>query len=106
MHHRKVIDFCFLKFCTLINLQDTLGSSKPENRVMKQASLAGISISTLFYMSCGLLGYAAFGDTAPGNILAGFGFFEPFWLIDLANIFVVIHLTGAYQVNNECDLFV
>nr|XP_027066030.1 amino acid permease 6-like [Coffea arabica] len=82
----------------LIEIQDTLGSSKPENRVMKQASLAGISISTLFYMSCGLLGYAAFGDKAPGNILAGFGFFEPFWLIDLANIFVVIHLTGAYQI--------
>nr|XP_027065207.1 amino acid permease 6-like [Coffea arabica] len=82
----------------LIEIQDTLGSSKRENRVMKQASLAGISISTLFYMSCGLLGYAAFGDTAPGNILAGFGFFEPFWLIDLANIFVVIHLTGAYQI--------
>ncbi|XP_027174054.1 amino acid permease 6-like [Coffea eugenioides] len=82
----------------LIEIQDTLGSSKPENRVMKQASLAGISISTLFYMSCGLLGYAAFGDKAPGNILAGFGFFEPFWLIDLANIFVVIHLMGAYQI--------
>ncbi|CDP05438.1 unnamed protein product, partial [Coffea canephora] len=82
----------------LIEIQDTLGSSKPENRVMKQASLAGISISTLFYMSCGLLGYAAFGDKAPGNILAGFGFFEPFWLIDLANIFVVIHHTGAYQI--------
>ncbi|KAL3532928.1 hypothetical protein ACH5RR_006449 [Cinchona calisaya] len=82
----------------LIEIQDTLRSSKPENKVMKQASFVGICTSTLFYMSCGLMGYAAFGINTPGNILAGFGFFEPFWLVDLANLFVVIHLTGAYQI--------
>lgn len=49
-------------------------------------------------MMCGCLGYAAFGNSAPGNMLTGFGFYEPFWLVDLANIFIVIHLVGAYQV--------
>ncbi|GAA0168441.1 hypothetical protein LIER_23156 [Lithospermum erythrorhizon] len=47
---------------------------------------------------CGFFGYAAFGDDAPGNVLTGFGFFDPFWLVDLAITFIVIHLVGAYQV--------
>ncbi|GFP84110.1 amino acid permease 6 [Phtheirospermum japonicum] len=34
----------------------------------------------------------------PGNFLTGFGFYEPFWLIDIANICITIHLIGAYQV--------
>lgn len=65
---------------------------------MKKATFIGISISTIFYTLCGLVGYAAFGNNAPGNILTGFGFFEPFWLVDLANICIVVHLVGAYQV--------
>lgn len=65
---------------------------------MKKATLIGISISTIFYMLCGILGYVAFGNNAPGNFLTGFGFYEPFWLIDIANLCIVIHLIGAYQV--------
>ncbi|KAI9180401.1 hypothetical protein LWI28_004467 [Acer negundo] len=41
---------------------------------------------------------AAFGNDAPGNFLTGFGFYEPFWLVDFANICIVVHLVGAYQV--------
>ncbi|MBA0676550.1 hypothetical protein Goari_018024, partial [Gossypium aridum] len=41
---------------------------------------------------------ATFGNDAPGNFLTGFGFYEPFWLIDFANICIAIHLIGAYQV--------
>lgn len=66
---------------------------------MKKATFIGIAISTAFYMACGLLGYAAFGNNAPGNFLTGFGFYEPFWLVDLANLCIVVHLVGAYQVN-------
>ncbi|TXG64049.1 hypothetical protein EZV62_011043 [Acer yangbiense] len=40
----------------------------------------------------------AFGNSAPGNFLTGFGFYEPFWLVDIANLCIVIHLVGAYQV--------
>ncbi|KAJ0638852.1 putative amino acid transporter, transmembrane domain-containing protein [Helianthus annuus] len=65
---------------------------------MKTATTIGISASTSFYMLCGLLGYAAFGNDAPGNYLTGFGFYDPFWLVDIANLCIVIHLIGAYQV--------
>uniref|UniRef100_A0A5B6YZW2 Putative amino acid permease 6 n=1 Tax=Davidia involucrata TaxID=16924 RepID=A0A5B6YZW2_DAVIN len=65
---------------------------------MKKASLAGVSITTMFYVLCGCVGYAAFGNNAPGNFLTGFGFYEPFWLIDFANVCIAVHLIGAYQV--------
>ncbi|KAF9681078.1 hypothetical protein SADUNF_Sadunf06G0188100 [Salix dunnii] len=97
---RAVGDLVFA--CTyaeiLIEIQDILKSSSPENKVMKKANMIAILTSTTFYMMCGCLGYAAMGDQAPGNMLTGFGFYEPFWLIDLANIFTVVHLLGAYQV--------
>ncbi|KAI3803942.1 hypothetical protein L1987_32108 [Smallanthus sonchifolius] len=82
----------------LFEIQDTLKSSPPEHKVMKTATTVGISASTSFYMLCGLLGYAAFGNNAPGNYLTGFGFYDPFWLVDIANLCIVIHLLGAYQV--------
>ena len=65
---------------------------------MKNAiSLATLAI-TVFYMLCGLIGYAAFGSSAPGNLIAGFGSFKPLWIVDLANISLAVHLFGAYQV--------
>ena len=44
------------------------------------------------------MGYASFGDLAPGNLLTGFGFYNPYWLLDIANVAIVVHLVGAYQV--------
>lgn len=65
---------------------------------MKRATCIGVSTTTMFYVLCGCVGYAAFGNDAPGNFLTGFGFYEPFWLIDLANVCIAVHLIGAYQV--------
>ncbi|KAH6788504.1 amino acid permease 6 [Perilla frutescens var. frutescens] len=65
---------------------------------MKKASFVGVTTTTIFYVLCGCVGYAAFGNKAPGNFLTGFGFYEPFWLIDFANVCIAVHLIGAYQV--------
>lgn len=92
------IAFAYAYSTVLVEIQDTLRSSPPENKTMKRASGIGVSTTTLFYVLCGCIGYAAFGNDAPGNFLTGFGFYEPFWLIDLANVCIVIHLVGAYQV--------
>ncbi|CAK9137926.1 unnamed protein product [Ilex paraguariensis] len=92
------IAFAYAFSIVLVEIQDTLKSSPPENKVMKKAAFIGISTSTMFYMLCGLTGYAAFGNNAPGNLLTGFGFFEPYWLVDFANMCIVVHLVGAYQV--------
>lgn len=92
------IAFAYAYSTVLIEIQDTLKSSPAENKVMKRASFVGVSTTTMFYVLCGCVGYAAFGNEAPGNFLTGFGFYEPFWLIDLANVCIAIHLIGAYQV--------
>ncbi|KAG6516729.1 hypothetical protein ZIOFF_027202 [Zingiber officinale] len=90
------IAFAYSFSMILIEIQDTLKSPPPENRMMKKASIFGIGFTTLFYVSLGCVGYAAFGNDAPGNILTGFQ--KPIWLIEIANLAVIIHLIGAYQI--------
>ncbi|KAH9310839.1 hypothetical protein KI387_025874 [Taxus chinensis] len=92
------IAFAYSFSMILIEIQDTVKSPPAENKTMRKASTIGVSVTTLFYMSVGCAGYAAFGKNAPGNLLTGFGFYNPFWLVDIANICIVIHLVGAYQV--------
>ncbi|KAJ4810830.1 Amino acid permease 8 [Rhynchospora pubera] len=92
------IAFAYTFAEVLIEIQDTLKPSPPENVTMKKATFYGIGATTMFYLSLGCAGYAAFGNNAPGNILTGFGFYEPFWLVDIGNLCVILHLFGAYQV--------
>ncbi|KAK9946613.1 hypothetical protein M0R45_012068 [Rubus argutus] len=84
----------------LFDIQDTLKSSPPENKVMKRAVLVGGLTMTLLFMVSGSLGYAAFGNKTPENLLAGFGdeMTKAFWLLDLANLCIVVHIVGAFQV--------
>ncbi|KAJ3679707.1 hypothetical protein LUZ60_017718 [Juncus effusus] len=95
------IAFAFPYSIILLEIQDTLKAPPPENQTMKKASTVSVLISTFFYLCCGCFGYAAFGDKTPGNLLTGFGFFEPYWLIDFANACIVLHLIGGYQVYTQ-----
>ncbi|XP_044950705.1 probable amino acid permease 7 isoform X1 [Hordeum vulgare subsp. vulgare] len=90
------IAFAYPFSLVLLEIEDTLGSPPAESETMKAASRASIAVTTFFYLGCGCFGYAAFGDGTPGNLLAGFG--EPYWLVGLANLCVVLHLLGGYQV--------
>ncbi|XP_062208682.1 amino acid permease 3-like isoform X2 [Phragmites australis] len=90
------VAFAYTYSMLLIEIQDTVKSPPSENVTMKRASLYGIGVTTIFYVSLGCIGYAAFGNSVPGNVLTGFD--KPFWLVDVANVAVVIHLVGAYQV--------
>ncbi|EXB60127.1 hypothetical protein L484_013392 [Morus notabilis] len=93
------IAFAYSYSIILIEIQDTIKCPPPsEAKTMKKATLISVSVTTLFYMLCGCMGYAAFGDMSPGNLLTGFGFYNPYWLLDIANAAIVIHLVGAYQV--------
>lgn len=95
------IAFSYPFTVVLLEIQDTLKSPPAENKTMKNASMISIFITTFFYLCCGCFGYAAFGDLTPGNLLTGFGFYEPFWLIDFANVCIVLHLIGGYQVYTQ-----
>lgn len=86
-----------------ISSQDTIRNPPSESKQMKKATFIGIMTTTFFYMSVAVAGYAAFGDSAPGNLLTGFT--TPFWLVDFANTCIVIHLIGAYQVPYSTQCF-
>ncbi|KAK9287216.1 hypothetical protein L1049_015629 [Liquidambar formosana] len=92
------IAFAYSYSIILIEIQDTVKSPPAEHKTMKKATVFSILVTTVFYLLCGSFGYAAFGDLAPGNLLTGFGFYNPYWLLDIANIAIVVHLVGAYQV--------
>ncbi|KAK9800265.1 hypothetical protein WJX73_010088 [Symbiochloris irregularis] len=81
----------------LIEISDTVRGPQ-ENKVMKKASLCGIIITTFFYISIGCIGYSAYGNGVAGNLLTGFGIVNPWWLVMLANLSIVLHLIGGYQV--------
>ncbi|KAL5125979.1 putative amino acid permease 7 [Glycine soja] len=95
------IAFAYPYTVILLEIQDTLESPPPENKTMKKASMIAILITTFFYLCCGCFGYAAFGNQTPGNLLTGFGFYEPYWLIDFANACIVLHLVGGYQIYSQ-----
>ncbi|KAI4306275.1 hypothetical protein L6164_029565 [Bauhinia variegata] len=95
------IAFAYPYSIILLEIQDTLKSPPPENQTMKKASMISIFITTFFYLCCGCFGYAAFGDATPGNLLTGFGFYEPYWLIDFANACIILHLVGGYQIYSQ-----
>ncbi|KAF3434695.1 hypothetical protein FNV43_RR21780 [Rhamnella rubrinervis] len=92
------IAFAYSFSLVLIEIQDTIRSPPAEHRTMKKATLLSVTVTTVFYILCGCFGYAAFGDDSPGNLLTGFGFYNPYWLLDIANVAIVVHLVGAYQV--------
>eukprot|EP00262_Sarcandra_glabra_P017646 TRINITY_DN6109_c0_g2_i1.p1 TRINITY_DN6109_c0_g2~~TRINITY_DN6109_c0_g2_i1.p1 ORF type:complete len:399 (-),score=2.74 TRINITY_DN6109_c0_g2_i1:243-1391(-) len=92
------IAFAYSYSIILIEIQDTVKSPPSETKTMKRATWISIVVTTVFYLLCGCMGYAAFGDDAPGNLLTGFGFYKPYWLLDIANVAIVVHLVGAYQV--------
>ncbi|CAA3020043.1 probable amino acid permease 7 isoform X2 [Olea europaea var. sylvestris] len=95
------IAFAFPFSVIFLEIQDTLRSNPPEKVTMKKASIMAVCITTFFNLCCGGLGYAAFGNSTPGNLLTGFGFYEPYWLVDFANACVVLHLVGGYQVFSQ-----
>ncbi|KAL3846140.1 hypothetical protein ACJIZ3_003543 [Penstemon smallii] len=95
------IAFAYSFTLILIEIQDTLKSPPSESKTMKRAAFINVAITTIFYMFCGCFGYAAFGDMSPGNLLTGFGLYNPYWLLDIANVALVIPLVGAYQVYSQ-----
>ncbi|KAK2453160.1 amino acid permease [Trifolium repens] len=51
-----------------IDIQDSLKSSPPENKVMKMANKMGIFVMTFIFLLCACSGYAAFGSDTPARI--------------------------------------
>ncbi|KAJ8436924.1 hypothetical protein Cgig2_017349 [Carnegiea gigantea] len=89
------IAFAYTYSMVLLEIQDTL-RVPPENKTMRKVTKWALGGTTLFYITLGCTGYAAFGNDVPGNVLTGD--YNPFWIVDIGNIAVIIHLITAYQV--------
>ncbi|KAL0443217.1 UNVERIFIED_CONTAM: putative amino acid permease 7 [Sesamum latifolium] len=68
------IAFAFPFSLIFLEIMDTLKSNPPEKVTMKKASVTAVCVTTFFYLCCGGLGYAAFGNSTPGNLLTGLVF--------------------------------
>lgn len=79
-------------------VQDTIKSSVKGGpiKAMRKAVNWSVYVMTAFYMAVAISGYMAYGNDVSGNILNSFQ--TPRWLVDMANIMVIIHLLPAYQV--------
>lgn len=56
-------------------------------------------VVALCYFPVALIGYWMFGNSVDDNILVTLE--KPTWIIATANMFVVVHVIGSYQVNGS-----
>lgn len=84
----------------LLEIQSTLADSpKKSQHPMKKAVFTGITTAVSLYMGVAIAGYLALGNDVPPEILTGFN--GPEWVVVLANIAVLVHMFGAYQVRAD-----
>lgn len=83
----------------VMEIQATMPSTqdKPSKKPMWKGVIAAYIVIAVCYLPVALVGYYIFGNDLNENILLTLE--RPKWLIAMANMFVVIHLIGSYQVS-------
>ncbi|KAA8530131.1 hypothetical protein F0562_004840 [Nyssa sinensis] len=92
------VAFAYAGHNVVLEIQATIPSSpeKPSKGPMWKGVLVAYFIVALCYFPVALIGYKMFGNVVEDNILISLE--KPAWLIALANMFVVVHVIGSYQV--------
>ena len=82
----------------VLEIQATIPSTpeKPSKGPMWRGVIVAYIVVALCYFPVALVGYYIFGNSVEDNLLISLK--KPAWLIATANIFVVIHVIGSYQV--------
>lgn len=93
------VAFAYAGHNVVLEIQATLPSTpeKPSKGPMWRGVVVAYIIVALCYFPVALVGFYVFGNTVEDNILIGLQ--KPAWLIAAANLFVVIHVVGGYQVH-------
>lgn len=83
----------------VLEIQATIPSTpeKPSKKPMWKGVVVAYIVVALCYFPVALVGYWAFGNSVEDNILLSL--VKPRWLIAMANMFVVVHVIGSYQVH-------
>ncbi|KAI4384191.1 hypothetical protein MLD38_002376 [Melastoma candidum] len=83
------------KWC---EIQATIPSTpeNPSKKPMWRGVIVAYITVALCYFPVALIGYIIFGNAVDDNILITLQ--KPAWLISAANLFVVVHVIGSYQI--------
>ncbi|KAK1410051.1 hypothetical protein QVD17_36584 [Tagetes erecta] len=90
--------FAYAAHNVVMEIQATIPSTpeKPSKGPMWKGVLVAYIIVGCCFFPVAIIGYWTFGNNISENILLSLE--KPTWLIALANLFVVIHVIGSYQV--------
>lgn len=92
------VAFAYAGHNVVLEIQATIPSTpeKPSKGPMWKGVVVAYVVVALCYFPVAFLGYYMFGNKVADNILISLH--KPKWLIAAANLFVVIHVIGSYQV--------
>ncbi|KAG6601305.1 Lysine histidine transporter-like 6 [Cucurbita argyrosperma subsp. argyrosperma] len=92
------ISFAFAGHAVILEIQATIPSTpeKPSKVPMWKGAVGAYIINAICYFPVALIGYWAFGQAVEDNVLLNLK--RPAWLIASANLMVVVHVIGSYQV--------
>ncbi|KAF8013858.1 hypothetical protein BT93_I1654 [Corymbia citriodora subsp. variegata] len=92
------VAFAYAGHNVVLEIQATIPSTpeKPSKGPMWRGVIIAYIVVAFCYFPVALIGYRMFGKSACENILNTLE--KPKWLIAMANMFVVIHFIGGYQI--------
>ncbi|KAJ1267094.1 hypothetical protein BS78_07G029800 [Paspalum vaginatum] len=92
------VAFTYAGHNVVLEIQATIPSTpeKPSKKPMWKGVVVAYVIIAACYFPVALVGYWAFGNQVDENILMSLS--KPRWLIALANLMVVVHVVGSYQL--------
>ncbi|KAM7512562.1 hypothetical protein LguiB_011437 [Lonicera macranthoides] len=92
------VAFAYAGHNVVLEIQATIPSTpeKPSKGPMWKGVVVAYIVVAICYFPVALIGYWMFGNAVSDNILITLE--KPNWLIAMANIFVVVHVIGSYQI--------
>ncbi|KAM0940604.1 putative amino acid transporter, transmembrane domain-containing protein [Dioscorea sansibarensis] len=92
------VAFAYAGHNVVLEIQATIPSTpeKPSKKPMWKGVIVAYIVVALCYFPVALIGYWAFGNSVNDNILITLE--KPRWLVAAANMMVVIHVVGGYQI--------
>ncbi|XP_002509567.2 lysine histidine transporter 1 [Ricinus communis] len=92
------VAFAYAGHNVVLEIQATIPSTleKPSKGPMWKGVIIAYTVVALCYFPVALVGYYMFGNKVEDNILISLD--KPAWLIVVANMFVVVHVIGSYQL--------
>lgn len=92
------VAFSYAGHNVVLEIQATIPSTpqNPSKKAMWKGVFTAYVIVAICYLPVAFIGYWVFGNGVDDNILLTLH--RPTWLVAAANIFVVVHVIGSYQV--------